>query len=127
MKCFCRFRISKKSDIYSFGIILFVLITGQPAVKQTAEGAIHILHWVIPAIEEGDIINIIDQRLLGKYSVASVQKAIDVAMACVPTAAAQRPDISLVLAELKECLSLEMVHGTNSLTFDSQITEIYAR
>ena len=32
-------------------------------------------------------------------------------MSCIPSLAIQRPDMNYVLAELKECLALEMAQG----------------
>ncbi|KAG5036459.1 hypothetical protein JHK82_017247 [Glycine max] len=80
-------------DIYSFGIILFELITGQHAISRTPEKNIHILEWVIPIVERGDIHNIVDPKLKEAFNVNSAWKAL------------KRPDISQILPELKECLS----------------------
>ncbi|KAJ7963097.1 protein kinase family protein [Quillaja saponaria] len=102
---------NKKSDVYSFGIILFELITGQPALgKATDENNPHILNWVIPEIENGDIQNVIDSRLQGEFNTNTAWKIVEIPMSCTPRTAIQRPDISQVLSELKESLALEMVH-----------------
>ncbi|KAF7814201.1 receptor-like protein kinase [Senna tora] len=121
--------ISKKSDIYSFGIILFELITGKPAVTQASGKVSHILEWVVPLIEKGDISNIMDPRFEGNFNTTSAQKVTEVAMSCISKDLVLRPDISHIVAELKECLNLEiiMIHGSSSSVFESYITEIHAR
>ncbi|KAK3409288.1 hypothetical protein EUGRSUZ_J01421 [Eucalyptus grandis] len=102
----------KKSDVYSFGVVLFELITGHPAIIRSPEGSsMHILHWVTPLIERGDIQSIVDPRLNGQFSINSAWKAVEIAMSCVPTIAVQRPDIDRVLSELKECLTAEISSG----------------
>ncbi|KAJ1390938.1 Serine-threonine/tyrosine-protein kinase, catalytic domain [Sesbania bispinosa] len=103
---------NKKCDIYSFGIILFELITGQKALVRAPGKNInmHILEWVIPIVERGDIQDIVDGRLKGEFSINSAWKAVEIAMSCTSTTAAVRPDISQILVDLKECISLEMVH-----------------
>ena len=103
--------VNRKSDVYSFGIVLFELITGRPAIIREPEEDTHIVGWVYPIIESGDIQSIVDPRLQGKFHTNSAWKAVEIAMSCVPTAAIQRPDMSQVLAELKECLALEMSNG----------------
>uniref|UniRef100_A0A2N9FBL9 Protein kinase domain-containing protein n=1 Tax=Fagus sylvatica TaxID=28930 RepID=A0A2N9FBL9_FAGSY len=103
--------VNRKSDVYSFGIVLFELITGRPAIIIEPKEHIHIVDWVYPIIESGDIQNIIDPKLQGEFHTNSAWKAVEIAMSCVPTAAIQRPDMSEVLAELKECLALEMSNG----------------
>ncbi|XP_027334329.1 putative leucine-rich repeat receptor-like protein kinase At2g19210 isoform X2 [Abrus precatorius] len=79
---------TKKSDIYSFGIILFELITGQQAVLRAPGRKIHILEWVIPIVERGDIQNVIDPRLQEKFNVNSAWKAIEIALSCISPVAA---------------------------------------
>ncbi|XP_054782869.1 probable LRR receptor-like serine/threonine-protein kinase At4g29180 isoform X3 [Prosopis cineraria] len=100
--------LNKKSDVYSFGIILLELITGQPAIRRKHGAICHILHWVTPQLEMGDIQSIIDPRLQGNYNTSSVWKLLEIAMSCTPPSAIQRPDISHIVAELKECLALEV-------------------
>lgn len=104
---------NKKSDIYSFGIILFELISGHPAVIRGPVEDNHILDWVIPMIESGDIQNIVDPRLEGEFNTNSAWKAVEIAMSCTLPTAIKRPDMSQVLIELKECLDLVMAHGSS--------------
>ncbi|GAU24783.1 hypothetical protein TSUD_356130 [Trifolium subterraneum] len=99
---------NKKNDIYSFGIILFELITGRKALERTSEETIHILKWVIPIVEGGDIQNVVDPRLQGEFSINSAWKIVEIAMLCTSPNADERPDMNQTLADLKECLSLEM-------------------
>ena len=90
---------------------MFELITGRPAIVRGPVKNNHILDWVNPMIERGDVQNVVDPRLEGEFSTSSAWKAIEIAMSCIPSTAIQRPDMSHVLAELKECLALEMGCG----------------
>ncbi|XP_039158977.1 putative leucine-rich repeat receptor-like serine/threonine-protein kinase At2g19230 [Eucalyptus grandis] len=98
--------ITKKSDVYSFGIILFELITGRPAIMRSRDGStsMHILEWLIPIVESGDLHSIMDPRLKGEFDINSAWKLVEIAMSCTRPMAIQRPDINHVLAELKESL-----------------------
>ncbi|KAL3720908.1 hypothetical protein ACJRO7_005677 [Eucalyptus globulus] len=111
---------SQKSDIYSFGIVLFELITGHPAIIRSPEGSMHILHWVTPFIERGDIQSIVDPRLNDQFNISSVQKAMEIAMACVPMNADERADMNCVLSELKECLTVEIISGRSQRMGNSE-------
>ena len=59
-------------------------------------------------IKRGDIQNIVDPRLQGAFNINSAWKAVETALACVPSTAIQRPDMSNVLADLKDCLEIEV-------------------
>ncbi|XP_056176385.1 putative leucine-rich repeat receptor-like serine/threonine-protein kinase At2g19230 isoform X3 [Syzygium oleosum] len=101
--------LNKKSDVYSFGIILFELITGQPATMRSRDGStsMHILQWLIPIVESGDIQRIMDPRLQGEFDINLAWKVVKIAMSCTRPMAIQRPDINQILAELKESLVSE--------------------
>lgn len=112
--CFvCRYyiiqKLNEKSDVYSFGIVLLELITGQPAIIKSSDYT-HIVQWVGPLLERGEILSIVDPRLQGNFKVNSVWKALEVAMACTRTTSIQRASMSHVLTELKECLEVEVGH-----------------
>jgi len=83
---------NKTNDIYSFGIILFVLIIGRQAIVRAAGENIHILQWVIPIIEGGDIQKLFDPKLEGKFSINSARKVVEIAMSCISPNAAHEPN-----------------------------------
>ncbi|KAL6335716.1 hypothetical protein AAG906_039479 [Vitis piasezkii] len=97
--------LNEKSDVYSFGIVLLELITGRRAI---IPGGIHIAGWVSPMIERGDIRSIVDPRLQGDFNTNSAWKAVEIALACVASTGMQRPDMSHVVVDLKECLETEV-------------------
>ncbi|KAK6264162.1 hypothetical protein SCA6_019596 [Theobroma cacao] len=125
----CSGNLNKKSDVYSFGIILFELITGQPAIIRIPDCGIHVLQWLSPIVEKGDIRSIIDPRLQGEFDVNAAWKVVEIAMSCAQPASIQRPDMSLVLTELKECMAIEMALGRtermqSSITTSSNLPEM---
>ncbi|RVW51906.1 putative leucine-rich repeat receptor-like protein kinase [Vitis vinifera] len=79
--------LDPESDVYSFGIVLLELITGQPAI--ITPGNIHIVQWISPMIERGDIQNVVDPRLQGDFNTNSAWKALETALACVPSTASK--------------------------------------
>lgn len=106
--------LNEKSDVYSFGVVLLELITGQTAVIKSEE-RMHIIHWLVPELQRGDIRRIVDPRLQVvaadddheyHFEVNSVLKALQVAMACTTSTSHQRPTMDRVVAELKQCLDI---------------------
>jgi serine/threonine protein kinase len=107
----CRYYISnwltEKSDVYSFGVVLLEIITSRPAIQRSQERT-HISQWVSLMLAKGDIKSIVDTRLGGNFNINSAWKAVEIAMACVSPTSAKRPDMSQVVAELKESLATEI-------------------
>lgn len=64
----------------------------------------------------GEIRDIVDSRLNGGFNTNSAWKILETAMACVVPTPIQRPTISQVVRELKECLEMEMTsEGSTTL------------
>ncbi|KAI9128757.1 hypothetical protein K1719_000240 [Acacia pycnantha] len=99
-------KLNEKSDIYSFGIVILELITGQPAVIK-GEELEHITAWVTNELKRGDFSRIVDPRLEGKFSASSMEKAFGIAVACCASPSIHRPSLNFVVQELKQCLEME--------------------
>lgn len=103
--------MSEKSDVHSFGVVLLEIITGQPVLSKTRENK-HIIQWVSSIIAKGDIRKILDPRIQGDFDVNTVWRAVEIAMACVEPSSRDRPTMSRVAMELKECLTTELSNTT---------------
>ncbi|MCI19593.1 leucine-rich repeat protein kinase family protein [Trifolium medium] len=99
-------RLTEKSDVYSFGVVLLEIITSQPAIIKSPDKT-HISHWVRSMLYKGDIKNIVDSRLQQNFDTNSAWKAVEIGMACVSLNSSDRPNMSEVVNELKECLAAE--------------------
>uniref|UniRef100_A0A0R0G434 non-specific serine/threonine protein kinase n=1 Tax=Glycine max TaxID=3847 RepID=A0A0R0G434_SOYBN len=99
-------RLTQKSDVFSFGVVLLEIITNQPVMERNQEKG-HISGRVRSLIEKGDIRAIVDSRLEGDYDINSAWKALEIAMACVSQNPNERPIMSEIAIELKETLAIE--------------------
>ena len=105
-------RLSEKSDVYSFGVVLLELITGQPpAVPVTGTESIHIAHWVRQKLSMGNIESIVDPAMGGEYDVNSIWKVAELALQCKERPSRERPTMTDVVVELKECMELDVLHA----------------
>nr|GLL17807.1 brassinosteroid insensitive 1-associated receptor kinase 1 [Ipomoea trifida] len=108
-------RLTEKSDVFSFGVVILEVITGQPAIIGKPPNHAHISRWVTSTLNNGDIRDVVDPRLIGEFDVNSAWKVVELAMACVSQDPDKRPSMNKVVSELKDCLSTEMArHGTTS-------------
>ncbi|VVB16617.1 unnamed protein product [Arabis nemorensis] len=111
--------LGEKSDVYSFGIVLLEMITNQPVIDRNRQNS-HITPWVESELKGGDITKIMDPKLNGDYDSHSASRALELAMSCAHPTSANRPTMSHVVIELKECLvpknsGENMSQGTDSL------------
>ncbi|KAA8518805.1 hypothetical protein F0562_016421 [Nyssa sinensis] len=102
-------QLTEKSDIYSFGVILLELISGQEAISNESFGVNcrNIVQWAKLHIESGDIQGIIDPSLCGKYDIQSMWKIAEKALMCVQPHGSMRPSMSEVIKEIQDAISIE--------------------
>uniref|UniRef100_A0A0D9ZGM4 non-specific serine/threonine protein kinase n=1 Tax=Oryza glumipatula TaxID=40148 RepID=A0A0D9ZGM4_9ORYZ len=101
-------RLTERSDVYSFGIVLLEVTSGEPPI---IPGNGHIIQRVMQKMVTGNISSVADARLGGSYNVNSMWKVLDAAMMCTTDIASQRPMMSAVVTQLKESLELEEAPG----------------
>ncbi|KAK4790715.1 hypothetical protein SAY86_018019 [Trapa natans] len=70
--------LNSASDIYSFGV-LFELIIGYPTIIRDSKGSTHVVQWVTPFIEKGDVQSTTDPRIHGLFDASSAWKALEIA------------------------------------------------
>ncbi|XP_031486245.1 probable LRR receptor-like serine/threonine-protein kinase At1g05700 [Nymphaea colorata] len=107
--------LTKKSDVYSFGIVLFELICGHPAKFGTPEQYFHIVQWATSNIVSGEIDSIVDPRIKGQHKMNSMQKVVEVAIACTARSSAKRPHMCKILNDLNQAMEMEMEAGSEEL------------
>uniref|UniRef100_A0ACD5VW18 Uncharacterized protein n=2 Tax=Avena sativa TaxID=4498 RepID=A0ACD5VW18_AVESA len=109
------FQLTVKTDVYSFGIVLLEIITGQPPVFNDPH-TVHLPNWVRQKIAKGSIHDVIDKRLLDQYDASSLESVIDLAMNCVENAAIDRPSMTEVVSRLKVWLPVSSSKQSTSGT-----------
>ncbi|KAE8702418.1 putative receptor-like protein kinase [Hibiscus syriacus] len=95
-----------QSDIWTFGVVLFEILTGRRAIERnrpTSEQKL--LDWVkqFPP-DSRRFTMIIDPRLRGNYSLGAAQKVGKLANSCLNKNAKERPTMSQVVESLKQVI-----------------------
>jgi len=95
-------RLTAKSDVWSFGVVMYELITGRRAVERNLpRGEQKLLEWVKPFVSDSKKLHLIlDPRLEGQYCIKSAQKLSALANKCVAKQPKSRPKMSEVVEML---------------------------
>ncbi|XP_050226925.1 proline-rich receptor-like protein kinase PERK8 [Mercurialis annua] len=95
-------KLTEKSDVYSYGVVLLELITGHKPVDAFQPlGDESLVEWARPLLSEAldneNFEAIVDPRLEKKYVAREMFRMIEAAAACVRHSAAKRPRMSQVV------------------------------
>lgn len=100
-------RLTAKSDVYGFGVVLLEILTGRRAVdKSRAGGEQNLVEWATPYLmDRRKWSRVLDQKLDGQYSLKGAQKAASIALHCLCQDPKIRPTMKEVLELLEPVLN----------------------
>lgn len=110
-------KVTEKSDIYSFGVVLLELITGRLPVEAEFGENKDIVYWISRKIvtREGAF-EVLDYRIYESYKDEMIQ-ALKIAVRCINKLPNLRPsmrEVVQMLLEAKPCNMVKSVQGKNN-------------
>lgn len=103
-------KLTEKSDVFSFGVVLLELITGRRAVEIDSDDD-SLIDWATPVLIQasngGSFDEMVDPRLEGNYNKDEMHRMVACAAACLRHAAKRRPKMSKIVRVLEGDVSLD--------------------
>ncbi|KAL7219055.1 hypothetical protein ACSBR2_012182 [Camellia fascicularis] len=102
--------ITTKADVYSYGMLLFELISGKRNTDQSEERIVKFFPiWAASVVAEGgDVLNLLDHRLEKHVDIEEVWRICKVACWCIQDDENDRPSMGQVVQMLQGILDVNL-------------------
>nr|GMC53993.1 receptor-like protein kinase FERONIA [Ipomoea batatas] len=108
-------RLTTKSDVYGFGVVLLEVLTGRPALdRRLVERHHNLATWAIDSMRKGEVNDIVDCSLAGQISQTCLKVLAEIAEKCLERQPHERPDMADVLTKLEIVLALQQTDGVQN-------------
>ncbi|XP_028772696.1 probable LRR receptor-like serine/threonine-protein kinase At1g53430 [Neltuma alba] len=115
--------LTKKADVYSFGIVALEIISGKVNTTQKSEDeCFYLRDWAHQLKDGGNLMDLVDPKLGEDFNREEIMTVIDMALQCTENSPKLRPTMSKVLSILEgRPADLEVVSDDESEIMDDDL------
>ncbi|PPS12362.1 hypothetical protein GOBAR_AA08281 [Gossypium barbadense] len=101
-------KLTEKSDVYAFGVVLFEVLCARKAVNtKLPEAQMSLAHWAKQCIADGTLYKVIDPYLIGKIAPECFKVFVEIAESCIADVGTDRPSMNDVMERLGFAIELQ--------------------
>ncbi|KAI3754384.1 hypothetical protein L1987_54167 [Smallanthus sonchifolius] len=111
-------RLTRKTDVFAFGVVLFELLSGRlPVDIRHGEENCSLVRWAKKCVKERKLDQMVDSNIRGTIFPKCLRQFAQIAYHCLLSVPKERPTITVVVASLQAILELQRKHDnfTDSL------------
>ncbi|GMH16252.1 hypothetical protein Nepgr_018093 [Nepenthes gracilis] len=109
-------KLTEKSDVFSFGVMLLELITGRHPIDPSGEEEESFVDWARPlltrVLDGGNMEGLVDPRLANNFNPQEMTRLVACAAASIRHSAKRRPKMSQIVRALEGDVSLHDLNET---------------
>ncbi|KAL3677050.1 hypothetical protein R1sor_026998 [Riccia sorocarpa] len=105
---YIRGKLTTKSDVFSFGVVLLETITGRrPQAWNFPEGK-SMVEWVAGADLKNEVDTVVDTSLGNQYNREGMRKVVKMALSCMAPVVEDRPEMRAIIRVLMDAYDMEI-------------------
>ncbi|XP_074287446.1 receptor-like protein kinase FERONIA [Silene latifolia] len=110
-----RGQLTEKSDVFSFGVVLFEVLCARPAINVSLpKEQVNLANWGRACYKKGTLYTIVDPNLSGQIAPECLRKFGEIADMCVRSHRDERPSMRDIVWSLEFALTLQQTAEKNT-------------
>ncbi|KAI3771388.1 hypothetical protein L6452_02551 [Arctium lappa] len=108
-------RVTRKTDVFAFGVVLFEILSGRHAVDtRYGEEQCSLVRWAKKCVKDRKLYQLVDYNIRGTIFSKCLTRFAQIAYHCVHSVLKERPSMTEVVASLQVLLELQEKHDNST-------------